>query len=129
MKKKIKTISGVVLIFFIGAVCGGVVVHIFYKTEIQKYATGDAGVYQKLILKNLTWRLELDAGQREKVLARLENAHCEIQSVRKQYRPQIQDILEKSRRQIRSELKGEQVEKFDRLVKEYRQDNVAKANP
>ena len=122
--KKAKSIIGVIVIFLLGSFCGALVVHITYKTQINKYISGDTQAYQEIVVRNLSKKLNLDAGQREKIKGFVRDTQLEMQNVRKQFRPQIESILEKSRLRIREILRSEQIEKFDKLIAQYK----AKAN-
>jgi hypothetical protein len=118
--KKIKTIIGVIVIFLLGTLCGALGVHITYKTQITKYMSGDANVYQTIIVRHLSKKLNLDAEQREKIRELVKESQTEIYNIRKQIRPQIESALEKSGLRIRGVLRPEQVEKFDKLIAEYK---------
>jgi hypothetical protein len=55
-------------------------------------------------IERLTRRLDLDAVQQEKVRAILERGHA-----------QVRDVLDDTRRDIRLELRADQLETFDRM--------------
>jgi hypothetical protein len=120
VQKKTKSILGVLVVFILGTLCGALGVHIIYKSQIQKYISGDTNIYQKLIVRSLSKKLNLDQTQREKVKQYLGETQAELHHVRKQFRPQMDIILEKNRMRIREVLRAEQLEAFDKLVEKHK---------
>ncbi len=60
--------------------------------------------------------MNLDAIQREKVGGIVKEIYSDIHIVRMQYRPQIDAILEKRRSEIKSMLRADQIETYDKMI-------------
>ena len=106
------------MIFAIGVLCGALGDHIYYKAKIKKYMTGERNYYQEIVVKNLNKKLELDALQREKVQGIVKDMFAEMRSVRRQYWPQTEAILEKKRAEIKTILRPDQIEAYDKIIAE-----------
>jgi hypothetical protein len=118
--KKTKTITGVVLIFTLGVFCGALGDHVAYKTQIKKYMSGNRTFYQGIVVRNLSKKLNLDAVQREKVDGIVKGMLIEVQTIRKQYRPQIETVLERSRLEIKGVLRPDQIEMYDKVIAQHK---------
>ncbi|MBI4764107.1 MAG: hypothetical protein HY787_05820 [Deltaproteobacteria bacterium] len=114
--KKAKSIIGVIVIFLLGTFSGALGIHIVYKIYLTKYISGEPNIYQKMIVRNLSNKLNLDANQRSQIQIIVQEIQIEMQTVRKQFRPQIESILEKSRLRTREILRPDQIDKFDKLI-------------
>jgi hypothetical protein len=68
-------------------------------------------------------RLESDLGlqsnQAEKIRAALKQQHERMMGLRMEMRPQVEQILEEARRDIRTMLNADQQSNFDRIIGEY----------
>jgi Spy/CpxP family protein refolding chaperone len=93
----------VIAIFALGIVFGiaisFVVVHHVGRLSPRSLSHGGP-----IPIERLTRRLNLDAAQQEKVRAILERGHA-----------QVREVLDDARRDIRLELRADQLETFDRL--------------
>ncbi len=116
--KNVKQIVCVLLVFLLGAASGGLAVHILYKSRMETYLRGDHKFREQVLLDRLSRRLELDDRQREQVLTIIRQTHEEMDSIRKQYRPQMEAVLEKSRQEVRQILRPGQLEKFEEFIKQ-----------
>ncbi|MBN1472696.1 MAG: hypothetical protein JW925_13030 [Syntrophaceae bacterium] len=122
--RKVKSIIGVMVIFLLGTFCGALGVHIAYKTQIAKYMSGDGQIYRTVIVRHLSKKLDLDQEQKNKIRDYIKETQTELHNVRKQVRPQIEIALEKSRLKLRSVLRPEQIERYDKLIDDYRAKTV-----
>ena len=79
--------------------------------------------YRKRRRPNFMRRLETDLGleaeQLKRVRATLRQHHNQMRTIRKQMKPQVKEILEKARREIRVLLTTDQQRTFDTMVSEY----------
>lgn len=116
--KNIKAISGVLLIFVLGVASGVLGTHIFYKSRIEALTCGESRGREDHILRRLGRDLSLDGQQRDRVKTILHETREEMKIVRKQYRPQIEAVLEKGHDRIRQILRPEQLEKFEKIAAE-----------
>ena len=68
-------------------------------------------------------RLELDLGlqgeQKERVRAALSQHHDKMKSLRMEMRPQVENILQEARREIRFLLNSDQQSNFDQMIREF----------
>lgn len=111
-----KTILGILLVFILGAAAGALVTHIVYKSRMESLVSGSPGARQEMLVKRLTHKLDLDDRQRDQVRAIVRATEAEIKGVRRQFRPQIEAILEKSQARIREILRPEQQEQFEKII-------------
>ncbi len=116
--KNFKQIMCVLLVFLLGAASGGLAVHIIYKSKMDTYLHGSFKAREQMILDRLSRRLDLDDRQRAQLLVIIRQTHDEISSIKKQYRPQMEAVLEKSRQEVRQILRPDQQEKFDQFIKQ-----------
>ena len=116
--KNIKAITGVLLIFILGAVGGVIGTYIFYKCRKDALVWGEPRDREEHMVRRLSRDLNLDNEQHDKVKEILHETRAEMKVVRKQYRPQIEAVLEKGHDRIRKILKPEQLEKFEKIVVE-----------
>ena len=118
--KNIKAISGVLLIFVLGATSGVLGTHIFYKSRIEALTCGESRGREDHILRRLGRDLNLDDQQLDRVKTILHETREEMKVVRKQYRPQIEAALEKGHERIRKILRQDQQEIFEKIIAERR---------
>jgi Spy/CpxP family protein refolding chaperone len=114
--KNAKQILCILLIFLLGAASGGLAMHIVYKSKMETFLRGDRKAREEMLLNRLTRRLDLDSRQREQVRAIVGQTHAEMDNIRKQYRPQMEAVLEKSRAEMRQILRPDQREKFEQFI-------------
>jgi Spy/CpxP family protein refolding chaperone len=117
--KNIKSVICILLIFLLGAVSGGLVMHMVYKSHMETFLRGDRKAREEILVNRLSRKLDLDQSQREKVRAIVKETHLEMNNIRKQYRPQMEAVLEKSRAEMRRILRPEQLEKFEKFIAEH----------
>lgn len=118
--KNWKTILGVVAVFVLGMLAGGLVTAKCFRHRIHQILAGDQRVVANIIVRRLSWRLRLDAGQKEQLRAIVGEAQQELKGVRKQVQPQVEEILDRAFAKERATLRSDQAEKFDKLVAERR---------
>ncbi len=118
MKNVAKSVLCILLIFILGAASGGLAMHIVYKSHMETFLRGDRKTREEILLNRLSRRLDLDDRQREQARAIVEKTHGEMDKIRKQYRPQMEAVLENSRAEMRRILRPEQLQKFEAFVAE-----------
>jgi len=116
--KKWKVIVSVVLVFLLGAVAGALVMHKIDQHRIAGIIRGEPGAVGELIVQRLNYKLHLDPAQLEKLRVIVYETRDEIRNVRKQFRPQIQEVLERSQNRVRAILRPDQLEKYEKIVVE-----------
>lgn len=116
--KNTKALIGIILIFSLGVAGGVIGTHIFYKSRIEKFMSGERGGREEFIVQRLTGKLGLDSGQIEQVRTIMRETHSEIKLIRRQSRPQVEAVIEKSQERIKKLLRSDQQEKFDKIIAE-----------
>ena len=111
--KKWKAVVGIVLVFILGVVAGGLV-----SMKVCRHKRpGPPPV--SAVMDKLDKRLGLNTGQHAQVEAIIRDARGQMDSVRKETLPRIDSIMGSARDRIRAALTPEQREKFERLVKRW----------
>lgn len=118
--KNIKCVLCVLLIFILGAAGGGLATHIIYKSRMEAFLRGDCKAHEEILLNRLCRKLDLDDRQREQARAIVEKTHAEMDDIKKQYRPQMEAVMEKGRVEMRRILRPDQLEKFEKLIAEHK---------
>lgn len=116
--KKWKVIVSVFLVFLLGALAGALVTHKIDQHRIAGIIRGEPGAVGELIVRRLNYKLSLDPAQVEQLRAIVYETHDEIRNVHKQFRPQIEEILERSQNRVRAILRPDQLEKYEKIVAE-----------
>jgi Spy/CpxP family protein refolding chaperone len=111
-----KAVAAVLLIFLLGAATGGLIAHLIYQKRIEGVVRGGPGAMAEMILRRMDRDLKLDGTQREAIRTIVQETHGEMRQVRRQFRPQMQQILSRSEERIRQILRPEQRELFERLI-------------
>lgn len=126
--KNAKVILGIFLIFFLGIACGALIMHITYKSRMEAFVSGRPGMREEILLKRLDRRLDLDDHQRAVVRTIIHETGTELKSIRKQFRPQMNMVLEKGRAEVRKILRPEQQKKYDQFIAEHRAKRAARGD-
>jgi Spy/CpxP family protein refolding chaperone len=124
--KNWKAIAGILVVFLLGMAAGsfgtlGVIKHRWMRHGPQTMAD--------LIVRRLSWELRLDASQRDQLRAIVTDGQQEIRAVRKQFQPQVEEILSRSDAKVRTILRPDQQSKFERLVAERKEKWQHRADP
>ncbi len=114
--KKSRPIIGVVLVFFLGILCGSLATHLLYNTRLESVLSGRAQAREDSIVNRLDHKLDLDDRQEEQVRAIVHQTQEEIKAARSQIRPQIEALIVKAQVKIRAILTPEQVEKYEQMI-------------
>jgi hypothetical protein len=97
---------------------GALVMHSIDQKKIESIMKGESGMTREYIVTRLNRQLNLDPIQLEQLRNIVRETHAEMRSVRKQYRPQIEEILQRSQDRVRAILRPEQLEIFNKIVAE-----------
>jgi hypothetical protein len=116
--RKWKAIVSVVLIFLLGGMAGALVMHGIDQQKIVSIMKGESGMTREFIVTRLNRELNLDATQLEQLRIIVRGTHAEMRSIRNQYRPQIDEILKRSQDKVRTILRPDQLETFNKIVAE-----------
>ena len=115
-----KAVAAVLLIFLLGAATGGLTAHLIYQKRIEGVVRGGPGAMSRMILRRMDRELKLDAAQREAIQRIVKETHGEMRQIRRQFRPQMQQLLSRSEERIKQLLRPDQREVFERLLEKRR---------
>lgn len=115
-----KVISVVLFVFVMGAASGAMVTHSLHHAIFESFVKGGPDAREELIVKRLTSKLDLDTHQQEKVKAIVHETHSGIEQIRKQFRPQINSLLEQGQSHVSAVLRPDQQEKFLKIIAEHK---------
>jgi uncharacterized protein YneF (UPF0154 family) len=118
--EKWKTIVSVVLVFILGAVAGALVTHRIYQQKIENIMKNEPRTRSEFIVQRLNHELHLDTTQLEQLRLIIKDTHTEIKNVRKQFRPQMDEILARSQDKVRAILRPDQLTKYEKIMAERR---------
>ena len=122
-----KAVSGVVLIFLLGALAGAVGTYNYGLYKLRR-ALATPESFSRFIGDRLARRLDLDDAQREKLMAVVEKSHLRIKTIRKRITPELVEIFRDAGVEISSFLNPEQKEEFQAMVRRQR-DHFIKGKP
>jgi uncharacterized protein YneF (UPF0154 family) len=115
--KRWKVVVGVLLVFVFGMLAGAIVTHRIYQRRLHHLMSGPPAVRQFMV-RAMTRELRLTPAQRVEVDSAIHDAQLELQTIRKEVQPQVEDILHRAEDRIRKQLDVSQREKFDRFVEQ-----------
>jgi hypothetical protein len=121
-----KIISGIILVFVLGVLCGFLSSHIFNRYRIESILSGKGQSREEFIFRKLDRKLGLDAGQKEQVRTIIHETHEEIRTLRNRFRPQTEAIVANSQARISLLLTPEQRKKYEQMIAERRERNKEK---
>jgi hypothetical protein len=116
--KQWKAIASVILVFLLGALTGALVTHTIYRQKMENIIKDEPRTMREVIVQRLDRKLNLDPVQLEQVRATVKETHSEMKNVRKQIRPQIEEILDRSQAKVRAILRPDQLEKYEKILAE-----------
>jgi predicted Holliday junction resolvase-like endonuclease len=111
-----KAILGVVLVFVLGVLAGGLITHRFYMRRIRAVLSGQPVVSTATIVRDLNRQLQLTPEQRDKLQPVINETRQRLQQVREQIEPQALGVFDDAVKRVREILTPEQREKFDKIV-------------
>jgi hypothetical protein len=108
----------VLLLVFVAGFTGGVVATRVVVRKMVQAAIRHPELVRHRIELNLDRRLRLDAQQREQVRQILTDTQGRLKDLRKEFQPQLVDILQETRKKISAVLTPEQQKRFDDYLAE-----------
>jgi Spy/CpxP family protein refolding chaperone len=118
--KNWKAILGVLAIFVLGIIAGGLITHRIYQKRIRAFLRGQGAVPAELIVRQMSSQLNLTADQRAQVVPIINDTRQRIQRIRVQAEPQVREAFQETERRVRELLTPEQCAKFDKIVAEHK---------
>jgi Spy/CpxP family protein refolding chaperone len=116
--KNVRPVYCIVIVFLLGALGGALATHLYYKCRTDTGKGYNGQQREERILNRLDRELGLSPTQKEQVRGIVRETMKEIRQVRRQYRPQMQAIIEKSQREVAVLLTPDQRKKFEKMIEE-----------
>jgi hypothetical protein len=116
--KKLRPVYCIVVIFVMGVLCGILGTHFYYNCRMDSIICAKGQSREERLVKRLDRSLGLDARQREQVRGIVLETKEEIRKVRRQFRPQMQEIIGKAQVKINAILTPEQQKKYEKIISE-----------
>ena len=107
----------VLAVFVVGVLCGAAAMHV-WRVRFERRAMSSPEGLARIVVHRLDRELHLSAAQRRQVYAAAVRAREESARVMKPLMPQMSEIFERLRAEVRGVLTAEQRVRFDRLVLE-----------
>ncbi len=123
-----KAVISVILIFLLGGIAGALLMHRTDQQKIESIMHGESGTTREFIVTRLNRELSLDAAQLEQLQTIVRETHAEMRSVRKEYRPRIEEILQRSQDRVRAILRPQQLEVFNKIIEERKKRHEGEEN-
>lgn len=115
--KRLRSILGVIAIFMLGLVAGGILVgRLIELGQRRAFVEGGGVAVADLVSRRIAYRLRADAVQREQIRLILRDTANDFESVRDQVTPQLAASLEKTESRLRAVLKPDQQKEFDTMM-------------
>jgi hypothetical protein len=115
-----KAITGIILVFLLGASAGVLGTHMVYERRIEGVLQRGPQAASEAIVKRLSKKLDLDGIQRAQLQVIVADSWRDWTEVRKMVQPRISAIAGQVEGKVRAILRPEQVTTFDRIVVERR---------
>ncbi len=114
--KKWKVVTGIIVVFILGAVAGGIVGHgICWNTPHW----GEVHPREEVVRK-LDRKLHLDADQKAQVEVIVNDAHNQMREMRRETQPKIDSIMGNAQAKIRAILRPDQKAAFEKLIAKWK---------
>lgn len=126
--KKWKAIVSIIIVFLLGALAGVLVTHKIYQHRVEGIMKGEPKTMSEFVVRRLDRELHLDAYQLEQLRTIVKETHAEMKKVRKQFRPQTEEILARSRAKVRALLRPDQREKYEQIIAEHKKKRESEEN-
>lgn len=116
--KNVRPIYCILTVFVLGILCGVLGTHLFYNCRMDSILCARGQSREERLVNRLDRRLDLDAGQMEKVRGIVRETQEEIKVIRRQIRPQMDAAIDKSKMKISAILTPEQRKKYEQMIAE-----------
>jgi len=113
--KKWKTWLVIAAVFVSGVVMGAAIGGLYMNHRIGGFLHGGAPAMRKVIMHKLTTELNLTTEQQDEIDEIVEETQLQLQQLRAQYRPQMEEIVNTGITTIKTRLSAEQQKKLDEL--------------
>lgn len=118
---KTKMYAGVLAIFILGAVCGGVGTSFYIKQRIHKFMAAGPEAMREIMVKRLEKKLKLRPEQQAQGGQAVSRAMERLRALRERNRPELELILNDVLNELRPGMDERQREKIDRFAERLKQ--------
>jgi hypothetical protein len=119
--KHFKRILGVLLIFAFGVIVGVAGTSAGIARKVRTVLSGGSKAVIHEVVERLDRELKFDALQKEQVLKIAEMTRLKLRESQAKIQPEVERTLGEAEEQVRTVLRADQVEKFDRLLRDRRE--------
>jgi Spy/CpxP family protein refolding chaperone len=114
--KKWKVVTGIIAVFILGAVAGGVISH-----GICWHRPHWGEIHpREVVVRKLSRKLHLDANQKAQVEVIVNDAHNQMREMRRETQPKIDSIMGNAQAKIRAILRPDQKAEFEKLIAKWK---------
>ncbi len=117
--KRVGAVAAVLALFLLGVAAGMLATHLFYARQLR-HPGGPPFVASRFFGEFLFRRLDLEPEQRREIEEILQRTGREAARLRRELRPQVQQLMEEATQEIERVLTPEQREAFARMRKRQR---------
>jgi hypothetical protein len=118
--KRFKRILGVLLIFAFGVIVGVAATSAGVARKVRAVMSGGSKAVVSEVVQRLDRELKFDAAQKTQVLQIAEETRLKLRQSQAQIQPEVERTLGEAEVKVRTLLRADQIEKFDKLLKERR---------
>ncbi len=111
---RLKIVTGIILIFVLGAVTGAVTTKVYVKYKFGKFIKAGPPPVKGVIMRRLS-KLDLTDEQHEEIEKIVTQMQTKFLDFRKKHQPEMSAVLDQAFGQIREKLNSEQRIKFEKL--------------
>ncbi|MBI1871541.1 MAG: hypothetical protein HYS07_10155 [Chlamydiae bacterium] len=112
---RLKAMGGILIIFIIGVLVGGVGIHCLEKRILTQAFEG-SGKLSTFLVNRISRRLDLDSIQKDKLAMIVQNSREKLKIIRVETMPRIQAIFHDAEQEILKLLTLDQQKKFEKLI-------------
>ena len=114
--KTLRRILGVLLIFLLGVFIGSAATSAGVMKKLRSTLLGGPEAVMEVIVKRLDKELKLDAEQKRRLEAIMDETHIRLRQSREKIKPELEETLLAAETRTRAILYPRQIKKFDELV-------------
>lgn len=114
--KNWKAILGMILIFASGMVVGGVLTARIIENRIRHFLQSGPDAVAAFVETRLNRDLDLDPAQRGEIARIITRARQTLSETRREAQPKVDDAFKQAERDIRAQLRPDQIGKYDEIV-------------
>jgi hypothetical protein len=119
--KDIRPFYCIIIAFLLGVLGGVFGTHLYDKSQTDSHWDRRGEKREERLVNRLDSELGFSAAQKEQVRGIVHETQEEIKGIRRQFRPQMDAVVEKSRTRINALLTPEQRQKYEEMMAEWKE--------